>query len=152
MTQAQKTETTTEYIPFLNLTARDVMTPVGATVAEDATLDEIAALLSAGSAEYLLVVDGRDRGTGVIGTRQVARAHRLAPRTSGDIRARELDFAPWVPLTPADDLPTCAGRLVERDLDAVPVLDPDGRVLGLVTARSILEAAADELPPPNWLK
>lgn len=47
--------------------------------------------------------------------------------------------------------------MTERGLDAVPVLDADERVLGVVTARSIIEAAAGELPPwnsawPDWPK
>jgi len=151
MNQAQNTEPTSDYIPFLKLTARDLMTPVEGTVAEDMTLSEIIKRLVDGAAEYLVAVDGRGHAAGVIGTRQIARAQRLAPRIADDVHARELDFAPWLTLSPADDLPTCAGTLVERDLDAAPVLDPDGRVLGVVTARSILEAAADELPPPSWM-
>jgi Mg/Co/Ni transporter MgtE len=41
-------------------------------------------------------------------------------------------------------LRTCAQALVEHDLDAVPVLDDDQRVLGLVTTLDIARVVADE--------
>jgi CBS domain-containing protein len=36
---------------------------------------------------------------------------------------------------------TCAWMLVEYDLDAIPVVDEDRRVLGLVTVHDVARAA-----------
>jgi CBS-domain-containing membrane protein len=65
---------------------------------------------------------------------------------------RELGGSARVALSPRDDLPTCAQALVDHDLDAIPVIDEDKRVLGLVTAHSLVRAAADVPPPwhPTW--
>ena len=69
-----------------------------------------------------------------------------------EIPVRDLGCAPWIMLSPDDDLRTCAQMLVEHDLDAIPVLDADRRILGLVTVRAATRAAADaaEHEHPCW--
>ena len=64
-----------------------------------------------------------------------------------EIQVSELGCAPGVALSPLDSMQTCAQMLVEYELDAIPVLDGDQRVLGLVTVHDIARAAADVLPP-----
>jgi CBS-domain-containing membrane protein len=133
-------------------TARDLMSPVDNVIAEDATLREAIHRFLDGPGRHLIVLDRDGRCAGVVCPRHIAQAHRLDLRNDEEIRISELGCAPWIALSALDTLQTCAQMLVEYDLDAIPVLDADHRVLGLVTAHDIVRATAD-VPPhqhPRW--
>lgn len=133
-------------------TAGELMSPVDNVITEDATLREVVRRFLDGPGRHLIVLDRDGRCTGVLGPRHVAQAHRFDPRRDEEIPVSELGCAPWIALSPADTLQTCARMLVEYDLDAIPVLDEDQRALGLVTAHDLVRAAADLPPhrPPRW--
>ena len=124
-------------------TARDLMSPVDSVIIEEATLGEVVRRFLDGRGRHLVVLDHEGRCAGVIGPRHIAQAHRFDPRGDEEIRVSELGCAPWIALSPLDDLQACARMLVEYDLDAIPVLDGDQRILGLVTVHDIARAAAD---------
>ena len=133
---------------FTDLTARDLMSPVDCIITEEATLQEVVQRFLDGPSRHLVVLDSDGRCAGVIGPRHVAQAHRFDVRRDEEIPVSELGAAPWIALSPLDSVQTCAQNLVEHDLDAIPVLDGDQRILGLVTAHDIARAAADA--PPSW--
>jgi magnesium transporter len=133
-------------------TARDLMSPVDNVIGEDATLREAIHRFLDGPGRHLIVLDRDGRCAGVVCPRHIAQAHRFDLRNDEEIPVSELGCAPWIALSPIDTLQTCAQMLVEYDLDAIPVLDADQRVLGLVTAHDIVRATAD-IPPhqhPHW--
>ena len=152
MTTTRNLDTTSEATEFADLTAGDLMSPVDNVIDADATLHEAVRRFLNGPGRHLVVLDRDGRCAGVIGPRHVAQAHRFDARRDDEIAVSELGAAPWIALTPLDSLQTCAQMLVEHDLDAVPVLDGDQRVLGLVTTHDIARAAADVPPPwhPVW--
>ncbi|MBR7825628.1 CBS domain-containing protein [Actinospica sp. MGRD01-02] len=121
-------------------TARDVMSPVDGVIGEDATLREVVRGFLDGQGRHLIVVDRDGRCTGVLGPRHIAQAHRFDLLRDEEIPISELCGEPWVALSPPDSLETCAQMLVEYDLDAIPVLDEDRRVLGVVTAHDVVRA------------
>jgi CBS domain-containing protein len=137
---------------FAALTACDLMSPVDNVIGQDATLREVVRRLLDGPGRHLIVLDRDGRCTGVIGPRHVAQAHRFDLRRDEEIRVSELGCAPWIALSPLDSMQTCAQMLVEYDVDAIPVLDGDQRVLGLVTSHGIARAAAEvpEHKHPRW--
>jgi len=133
-------------------TARDLMSPVDNVIGEDATLREAVRRFLDGPGRHLIVLDREGRCAGVICPRHIAQAHRFDLRKDEEILVSELGCAPWIALSPLDTLQTCAQMLVEYDLDAIPVLDGDQRVLGIMTAHDIVRATAD-VPPhqhPRW--
>jgi len=134
------------------LTARDLMSPVCGTLGAGASLREVVERFLTGPSRHLIVVDDDGRCLGVLGPRHVAQAHRFDIRGDGEIPVEDLGYAPWIALDPDDDVRTCAQALVEYDLDAIPVLDPERRVLGLVTAHDIARATANLPEPrrPRW--
>lgn len=134
--------------PLNALTARDLMRPVDSVIGEDATLRDVVQRFLDGPGRHLIVLDRDGRCAGVIGPRHIAQAHHFDARRDEEIRVFELGCAPWIALTPLDPLRTCAQLLVEHDLDAVPVLDGDQRILGIVTAQDIVRATAD-IPAPR---
>lgn len=136
------------------LTARDLMCPADATIGKDATLRDVVARLLDGPTRHLVVLDDDGRCVGAIGPRHVAQAHRFDPRRDEEIPVSELGCATWIALSPLDSLQTCAQMLVEYDLDAIPVLDGDQRILGIVTTHAIAKAAADypAHQHPRWIE
>jgi CBS domain-containing protein len=143
MTQANET-----FAGLDALTARDLMSPVCGTIGAGASLREVVERFLIGPCRHLIVLDEAGRCLGVLGPRHVAQAHRFDMRGDAEIPVEDLGYAPWIALGPDDGLRTCAQALVEYDLDAIPVLDPERRVLGVVTAHDIARAAAD-LPRPR---
>jgi CBS domain-containing protein len=149
MTQTVETKVAAdaEAAALAALTARDLMSPVRGTIRASASLREVVDRFLSGPSRHLIVVDDEGRCLGVLGPRHVAQAHRFDMRGEREIPVEDLGYAPWIALDPEDDLRTCARALVEHDLDAIPVLGPDRRVLGLVTAHDIARAAADLAAP-----
>lgn len=118
------------------------MTPPDATVAAGTTVAEVTDALLARHARHLVVTDDNGRCVAVLGPRQLTQADRLRPRQSPDTPIEALALEQWVALAPDDDLARCAQVLVDHDLDAIPVLDAENRVLGLVTVHAVVRAAA----------
>ncbi len=98
------------------------------------------------------MVDEDGRCLGILGPRHIAQAHRFDPRGDREVPVEDLGYAPWIALRPEDGLRTCAQMLVEHELDAIPVLDAERRVLGVVTVHDIARAAADAAGHvhPHW--
>jgi CBS domain-containing protein len=146
------TTTGASYLTLGTLTARDLMSPADETIDADETLHEVVGRFVTGASRHLIVLDRDGRCLGVLGPRHVAQAHQFDLRRDAEIRVGELGCASWIMVGPDDDLRTCAQMLVEHDIDAVPVLDADRRVLGLVTAHDIALAAADVTlhEHPHW--
>jgi magnesium transporter len=128
------------------------MGDAGGTIHVDACLREVIERFLTGPNRHLIVLDDDGRCLGVLGPRHIAQAHRYDLGSDSEIRVKDLGYAPWIALHPDDDLHTCAQMLIEHDLDAIPVLDADHRVLGLVTALDIVRVVADEATHthPRW--
>ena len=137
------TQTLETYAGLDALTARDLMSPVSGTINAGASLRDAVDRFMTGHGRHLIVLGDDGRCVGVLGPRHVAQAHRFDTRCDAEIPVEDLGCAPWIALKPDDDLRTCAQSLVEYDLDAIPVLDSERRVLGVVTAHDIARAAAD---------
>ncbi|HLK43752.1 MAG TPA: CBS domain-containing protein [Thermoleophilia bacterium] len=134
------------------LTARDLMSEACGTIQRGASLREVVERFLTGPSRHLIVVDEDGRCLGILGPRHIAQAHRFDPRGDREVPVEDLGYAPWIALRPEDGLRTCAQMLVEHELDAIPVLDAERRVLGVVTVHDIARAAADAAGHvhPHW--
>lgn len=130
-------------------TAEAVMSPPCAIVRRDTTAWEVVERFLTGPARHVVVVDAQGRSLGVIGTRHLTGLWPLDPKVLAITPVERLGGAAWIALHPDDDLRTCARTLTEHQLDAVPVLDEHGQVLGVVTARDITRAVADVPDRPH---
>lgn len=104
------------------------------TIAPDATLDEAREMMDRKRVGTLVVVDGARRLRGLLTERDV----RFVP---GAVRVAER-------MTPIDQLVLHEGEIsigdaerlmVERKVKKLPLVDPDGRLLGLITAKDIVK-------------
>ena len=126
-------------------TAGGIMTPEVTTVSEDMTVEQVIEHLRSEAAEhesiyYVYVVESDGRLTGVISLRDLLLA---APHTVvAQIAERELFTA-----GPDDDQERVAEDMSKYDLLALPVVDENGVLLGIVTvddALDVLEEEAEE--------
>lgn len=124
-------------------TAADIMSQPSALVRSDTCVWELVERFLTGPARHVIVIDTAGRSLGVIGTRHLAGLWPLDPKRLKGTPVESLGGVSWIALRPEDDLRTCARTLTEHHLDAVPVLDSDAHVLGVVTARDITRALAD---------
>jgi len=132
--------------------ASAIMSAPSAIVRSDASVWEVVERFLTGPARHVVVVDGGGRYVGIICTRHLAALWPLDAKQLKATLVESLGCAAWIALHPHDDLRTCAQTLTEYQLDAVPVLDEDARVIGVVTARDIVRAVADapDHRPRTW--
>jgi Mg/Co/Ni transporter MgtE/sporulation protein YlmC with PRC-barrel domain len=123
-------------------TAGGIMTPEVTTVAEDMTVQEVIDKMRSESAEhesvyYVYVVEADRRLLGIISLRDLLMA---APDTLvSEIANREL-FTAQVD----DDQEDVAERMSKYDLLALPVVDENGCLLGIVTVDDALTVLEEE--------
>jgi CBS domain-containing protein len=133
------------------LTARDVMTPDPATVHPDDHVLDAAARMHQLSVRHLLVVDGTSRLIGIISDRDVRRAignpiDAMESTTQrvriAAIRVQDVMTAAVQTAAPEEAVSDLARRFVQRSIGALPVLDPEGHPIGIVSYVDALEALA----------
>jgi CBS domain-containing protein len=146
---------------------RDVMTTDVARVRPDATYDEIVDVLTARGVSGLPVTDEGGRLVGIVTeadlvTREAYGPGRRRPfdvlldnlrnrppawvRKASAITAADLMTRTVLTTSPDADLPSTARRLLESGYRRLPVVDADGRLVGVVSRRDLL-APAYGYPP-----
>lgn len=127
----------------------EIMREEVVTLAANETLDLTQDVMNLGRVRHMPVLDG-DRLVGIVSRRDVLEASLsraldfdAASRRSflrsvevGEVMAKEL-----VTVDPDTTLADAAQLLVRRKIGCLPVVDPDGRLLGLVTETDLLSAA-----------
>ncbi|GAA2486552.1 chloride channel protein [Terrabacter carboxydivorans] len=123
---------------------RDVMTPVPAPVASTSSLVEVAAALAGTPFGVLPVVDPDGAPLGVVSARTVSDA--LA---DGRHDAAAASLVAEVPTTVAADEPlgAAAEALSRNGIDAAPVVDEGGTVVGWIDYRALLLAESKGATP-----
>ena len=116
---------TTEFIALPEtMTVEQVLARVRETKPDDETI------------YYLYVVDGQERLVGVLSIRALI----VTPPATPIAQVMRTDLVYVGPDATVDDV---AGALVKYDLLAVPVVDPGGRLLGIVTVDHVLDNIVD---------
>lgn len=135
----------------------EVMTKEVVCAAESATLASIAALLSAHNISGLPVVDENRRVVGVVSEADVLSAVGLSggrsfrgilrhltgeplPRKKTGDTASDIMTSPAITIGPDEDIKTAAGRLDERRIKRLPVVDAGGILVGIVSRADLVRA------------
>jgi len=132
---------------------RDVMTRTVAVVAADTPFKEVARRLAEHRVAALPVIDARDRAIGIVSEadllvkeEHIGLDRRGRRATAEDLRkstattAREVMTSPAVTIGPDAPLADAARVMHERGFRSLPVVDADGRVIGIVARRDLLKA------------
>jgi H+/Cl- antiporter ClcA/CBS domain-containing protein len=128
----------------------DVMSHDVDTVAPSASIGDVAARFQANGHGAYPLVDEQRRVVGIV-TRGdlIAEGDRLDDRPVREIAAREVvTVAPNAPVSDA------LARMLEEDVEHVPVVDDDGRLVGICTRTDVLRARqrqwVHEIRQPAW--
>lgn len=117
----------------------DLMSRPVLTVEVGESLWDAWQLLFVSGLRHLVVLDGDGSSLGVLSDRSIlaevpATADHLSRRRVGDVLA----MVPLVSVLPDDEPLTAARVMVANTVEAVPVLDRAGRLLGIVTESDIV--------------
>jgi CBS domain-containing protein len=124
--------------------ASDAMTPSPVTVHANASMWSAWDRLRAAGTRHLVVVDDSRRPVGVLDDRTLAMEWPPGPMGARRTPVHVLLRGAGRPrVHGADDVATVARIMLDADVDAVPVVDRDGRLLGLVTLRAFAELVQD---------
>lgn len=124
-----------------DLTAADAMTSPVVTVPDSGTIWDAWSVLINCRVRHAVVVS-RERCVGVIDDRELVQAWQQGPSAlrSTPIRALLHDRTSCV--LPEAALSQVASLMNTERIDAVPVVDASGKLLGLITAGDVLHAVA----------
>ncbi len=123
--------------------AGGLMNPRYARVRADVNVDEALSYLRKQAREhlenvyYVYVVDAEQRLVGVVSLRELFAA--ASERTVRDVMSTDL-----VTARPDMDQETLSRLFAEHDLQAIPVVDVDGRMKGIVTVDDIVDVLQEE--------
>jgi len=123
------------------LVAADVMSAPALSVAPDATVWAAWSVMTGTGLRHLVVtVEGRC--VGVIDDRTVFAQWPMGPLALRRRTVASIMRAPTTCVLPGTDLQSIAAVMVRNAVDAVPVIDSDGELVGIVTGGDIAAAVA----------
>ena len=91
------------------------------------------------------VIDEEQRVAGIFTERDVLRRLSLSPRDPGSTPVREVMTTPVEMATRATTPSEAVATMLERHYRHLPIVDDDGRLLGMLSIRNVLEAKIDTL-------
>ena len=125
-------------------TAGTVMARPVLTVRQDATLWTAWGLLHGADHRHLVVVDYHRRPVGVLDEQTITREWPHGPIAPHRLRVYDLAASRVLPhVGRNDDMSTVARSMLRADVDALPVVDEAGVLLGLVTTRHLAKLVAE---------
>jgi CBS domain-containing protein len=138
-------------------TVSEIMQPAPVTVRADDSLDMIEDLMSLGRVRHLPVVDG-ERLVGVVSLRDLlahslTRALDFEPRQRRvflkSVGVREAMSERLFTVRPDDPVKKAAETMLRHRIGCLPVVDPHGALVGIVTETDLLRAAylGEDAPP-----
>jgi CBS domain-containing protein len=119
--------------------------PGGASVPVESTAEQAIRTMLDRRVGAVAVVDETSRVAGIFSERDVLRRVALSGREPGQIPVREVMTTP-VEMATLDTTPGQAlATMVERHYRHLPIVDDDGRLLGMLSIRNVLQARIDTL-------
>ena len=113
---------------------RDWMTPRPATIGHDALLRDARELMDRGGFRHLPVVDRDGRLIAILTDRDVREHHGHLGDTRVTAAAVETPFT----IGPDDPIEAAAGIVLGRKIGGLPVVDGQGRLVGMITETDLL--------------
>lgn len=119
--------------------------PEGASVAVESTAEQAIRTMLERRVGAVAVVDENTKVAGIFTERDVLRRVALSGRAPGQVPVREVMTTP-VEMATLDTTPGQAlATMVERHYRHLPIVDDDGRLLGMLSIRNVLQARIDTL-------
>jgi CBS-domain-containing membrane protein len=110
---------------------REIMNPAVATITEDESVKTAARKLLKGETNHLPVIDSLGKLVGIITTYDVSKSVLL----KGDsMKVSEIMSKKVVVVTPDEPVDVAAQRLEQHNISALPVVDSELHVIGILNA------------------
>jgi CBS domain-containing protein len=119
--------------------------PEAASVPVEATAEQAIRTMLDRHVGAVAVIDENQRVAGIFTERDVLRRLSLAERDPRKVSIREVMTTPVELATPATTASEALATMVERHYRHLPIVDDDGRLLGMLSIRNVLEAQIDTL-------
>ena len=129
-------------------TVRDAMVPEPTTLAAGASAQEAGRCFAeSGEVRAIFVTEGDGRLLGVVTRKTLVREVVAAGREPGAVALREIAEPPNFTLDAGLDLDGAFRFLEEQDLERVPVVEQDGRLVGVLSRAVVQRRLAEDEPP-----
>ena len=117
----------------------EVMTKGALTMLPDQSSAEVVGMMATRSFHHMLVVDEDERLHGVISDRDVLRALSRTPDWSKRSVAEFMN-PDSITTTPEIAISAAVRLMLEKRVNCLPVIGPDGRIAGILTSTDLLKA------------
>jgi acetoin utilization protein AcuB len=112
--------------------------------AADDRLDDVAERMRAGGFRHAPVVDVAGKLLGMLSDRDLREHKGYLPTT----RVSAAMVEPAITVSPDDAIERAAELMRSRRIGALPVVDREGRVIGIITASDLIDALVDDIAEP----
>lgn len=131
------------------MTARECMLREFQVIQPDASMDEVIRRLKSPDADPIPVCDG-DRLIGMVAYRDVAAGAAAGVRRGGQVRARDVVAPDLIYCRETTEVEEAAALMRENDVRVLPVLNAEGRIVGVLTLNGApQDLAASSADQPN---
>lgn len=129
-------------------TVRDAMVPEPTTLAAGASAQEAGCCLaSSGEVRAIFVTEEGGRLLGVVTRKTLVREVVAAGLEPGAVTLRDIAEPPNFTLAAGLELDAAFHFLEEHDLERVPVVEQDGRLVGVLSRAVVQRRLAEDEPP-----
>jgi CBS domain-containing protein len=134
-------------------TVRDAMVPEPTTLAASASAQEAGrSFAETGEVRAIFVTEDGGRLLGVVTRKTLVREVVAAGRDPGSVTLREIAEPPNFTLDAGLELDGAFRFLEEHDLERVPVVETDGRLVGVLSRAVVQRRLAEDEPPEGELE
>ena len=123
----------------------DVCDPEFVAISPESSVADAVQRMLDSRAGAIAVVDSDKRVAGIFTERDVLSKVALSGRSPASIPLKEVMTTPVEMATQATTLAEALKVMLERHYRHLPVIDDDGRILGMLSIRHVLHAYCDEL-------
>ncbi|HJW65801.1 MAG TPA: homocysteine biosynthesis protein, partial [Candidatus Bathyarchaeia archaeon] len=102
------------------------------TCRENESIREIASRIVTRSVNHIIVVDDQGKITGIVTSWDITRAMAEGMKALADVVSRRV-----VTAKPDEPLEIASKRMAKHNINALPVIDNEGKVLGIVTSEDV---------------
>ena len=121
-------------------TARDIMSTDLLTVEANSSLEDVVKLIVSERVTGVPVVDSEGRMVGVCSDYDIIRQFSKAKRKARDVFRKKIDYSKKVETVTTETLLSeIAEKFVTMKYRRLPVLDQEGRLVGIITRRDMMK-------------
>ena len=102
------------------------------TCTENEPIKDIASRIVTHSVNHIIVINEHDKITGIVTSWDITRAMAEGRKALTDVVSRRV-----VTAKPDEPLETASKRMAKHNINALPVIDNEGKVLGIVTSEDV---------------